>query len=595
MGAGIVHFRDIPLRYPRFSASLLVLLLGGILLALSLLDVVPMRTLAEKLSSDGSLSATYRGAIETTQRKLAWALIGSALLCSSLPVGVVKRGLLSIPGRVFYVGTGVLTLALTLLVQEWLFDGIPHVTDAISHLFQAHIFAAGHFFAPAPPCPDAFYQYHVFITASGKWFTKYTPGHALLLAAGLSLGMLKWVMPLCATGSVVLLSRLVDRHDSPWTGRIFAILMTFSPLALLIGGSFMSHGTAMFCSVAGLVAFIHLQGDGTCRRRCWWGVLSGVLLGYSALIRPHEFVMLGLIVGLFYLFRPAAAWVVLYRRLPAMVAGLLIPLVIWMVWNKVIYGGLFVLGYGYSGTDVLHPAFQGHFGLSDTYTVRDALAVLVWNVDRVNRSLLGWPSAWLWIPLAFLSPNKPRLLVLALLGVGVVAGVYFFYDYRSEFEGRYYYAALPFLIFLIARGLQGLAGCGSAGLHTTMRAQVVFLLVVASYLHAAINYWPDYLVPVYGHDYEAASAGLANEVETLQPGRSLVLLDGADANPFVYSSGFIRNDPWLSRNIIYARYDADELDCLLASYPDRAVYHYRAGVPDAERWSLLRAALSATP
>lgn len=557
----------VPAQISRRLALLILLVSGLLVAAASSLDVVPMRWLAERMSSDGTLSSAYAREIERSQRWLGWALMLASPLTLLSPSGW-RRRLEAVPPRIFYTVAGGLALTFAWLVQERLFDGVPHMTDAISHLFQARLFAGGRWFAPAPPCPDAFYQYHVFITSTGMWFTKYTPGHALLLAAGLWSGLFKWILPLCAAGVVMLLGRMVERYDRPLTARVFTVLLVFSPLALLLAGSFMSHYTAMLCSVAGLYAFLRSREAVLPWPGRGLGLLSGACLAYSALIRPHELAMLVMIVGLYFLTRPRADWRFLFRCLPWMLAGAVGPLLVWAAWNVHIYGHPLVLGYGYASRDVIHPAFQGRFGLGEGYTLRDALAVLVWNLDRSNRSITGWPVTWLFVPLAWLAGRHRSLILLATLGAAVVMGVYFFYDYRSEYEVRYYFGALPFLLYLVTRGLFKLAGPDAE----TWRARTVLALVGAFYLHAATFYWPQVMVPRYGAGFESMHADLDRRVQDLGLGRALVLLKTADNDLFFYSSGFIHNDPELKRDVIYARYQPKDLDCLVRAFPDRRPY-----------------------
>ncbi len=56
---------------------------------------------------------------------------------------------------------------------------------------------------------------------------------------------------------------------------------------------------------------------------------------------------------------------------------------------------------------------------------------------------------------------------------------------------------------------------------------------------------------------------------------ALVLLPNEN---FIYSSGFIHDDPWLKNPILYARDLPGQMGCLREAFPTRHLYRYR---PDA--------------
>ena len=73
--------------------------------------------------------------------------------------------------------------------------GLVH--DERAYLLQAQIFASGHWTGPTPPVPAFFEQMHVFLEP--RLAAKYPPGHSLLLAPGMWMG-LPGLMPLLLNG-----------------------------------------------------------------------------------------------------------------------------------------------------------------------------------------------------------------------------------------------------------------------------------------------------------------------------------------------------------------------------------------------------------
>lgn len=554
---------------------------GGLLWILSAADLYPMRTVAAWFSDDGILSDVYVRLIRNSQLKLAFSFLLAGSLFSWIDAqGIIQR-LRSLAFWKMAASAGLLALLLSVAVQERIFDGIPHVTDATSHLFQAKIFAAGRMYAPAPECPDAFWQPHVVMTRSGKWFTKYTPGHSLLLAGGMALGLLKWTLPLCWLATLVALGSFLERYEGRAQAGLGMLLLAFSPLALLLAGSYMSHVSAMAFVVGGVYCWLRGLERGNAGKFRLWTSAGGFLLAASDFTRPHEFVLIGLIGTLFSVSFGAAHWRGLFRSLPWLFLGGLPILGFWAYWNATLYGNPFAIGYGFTQGDALRPAFQGHWGFSPAYGWREAFALLVWNLDRVNGSFFGWPCSLLFVPFAFIRRGG-RLLYLSVLGAAVGVGFYFFYDYHAELEARYYFLILPFVVYLTLRGMRNVIGLWPTAAWKKLSSQGIFLLVAAFCLYAALYYWPLYLIPKYGQDYEESSPRVERAVRQAGLTQAVVLIAPDDGASFFYSSGFIQNDPLLAGNVIYARHVGGALDCLRKRYPDRTFYTFDRTKPDGD-------------
>jgi hypothetical protein len=509
--------------------------------------------------------------------KLGWAFIATAFALAFVihPERMLYRFMAGHDHSFLVVASGIAFFA-GWCVQQFVFDGIPHVTDAISHLFQARIFAMGRLHAPAPQCPEAFYQFHILMTHSGMWFTKYTPGHALLLSVGIFIGALDLVLPLSAAVSTYLLGRLIFRYESPLFSRTFIALYVLSPLGILLSASYMSHYTAFCMAVAGVFFLERTLREPTGKKGN--AVFTGFFFLFSAIIRPHEFLMIGLAGFIFFCTLPRAIWGIFFNSLHWMILGATPIIAFWAYWNLHIYGDILAIGYGFSGDDIMHAPFQGTFGLNDSFGLKEALSVLIWNLDRINRSLLGWPMSLLFLPFAlFKKPTRTDLI--AWLSVSIVIGVYFFYNYRAEYESRYYFLALAPLIFLTTRGIQMLIRATAHKQILCYTRNLLMGTVMAFYVHAVINYWPDQLLPTYGQHYYFASPRIHQKVEGSGITNAVVMIYPPDGNRFVYSSGFLFNDPLLSSNLIYARYNENFIDCITEHYPTRSLYLYKGG-PD---------------
>lgn len=547
-------------------------------LALSLLRIFPSVALATLLSDDHTLTSTYMASLQDSQ----WMFAVLGILLSPFAFAAhaflrLQHGLLhNIPGKIFWPVLGLFSFGATWMVQTFLFQGIPHVTDAISHLFQAKIFALGRLRAVAPPCIEHFLQFNISFTADGHWLSIYPPGHALTLLPALKFHLLPLYGPVCTTATLLTCAWIVQRFYGRPYARSFALLFFVSPMILLVGGSFMSHISLLPCLASGIALGLHGLDRFAARRpafACFAG--SGFLLGLAALIRPQDAVILvpTILLGIIWGWRRVAP--ALRNAIPGLLTGLAIPVAAQLFWNHQIFGSIFALGYGRTDTGSIVRGAVPIFGFTDNFTLRHAVQQLVWTLTRLDAALLGWPVCLLFIGFAFLRRRPDRRDVIALTAVGIVTALYFTYDYYArEYEARFYFAFVPFLIILVLRGLRRL------GEWRPLRAAIPLLGLLLT-LHGFIFYWPGHIIPNYGRDYEQASPIVHRLAREAGLTHALVLIDTRDPNGFRYSSGFIYNDPELAENVIYALDLPGRNDCLFKAFPDRTIYRFRPN----EEWT----------
>jgi hypothetical protein len=554
-------------------ASLSIVWLIGALAALasSGLRFFPAVALATLLSDDHTLTPVYMAYLQSAQ--WTFSILALALWPLTLVAPRLRRTvhfiLHDLPDAVFLPASAALSFGATLGVQTFLFQGIPHVTDAISHLFQAKIFALGKLWTLAPPCFEHFLQFNISFTANGHWLTVYPPGHALTLLPALKLHLLPLYGPICTAISLLACAWLVQRFFGRPLARAFALLFLLSPMTLLIGGSYMSHISLLLCVSTALVLGIHGIDRVSARRPAFaFFAGAGFLMGMGAMIRPQDVVLLvpPILIGALWGYRTLVP--ALRCAIPGILAGLILPVAILLFWNHHVFGSAFALGYGRTDIGSLTRGAVPVFGLTDTFTLRDAVVQLVWTLSRLDSALLGWPMSLPFIGLAFLRRSQDRRDVLCLAAIGLVIAFYFTYDYYArEYEARFYAAFIPFLVVLVLRGLQRLDSWLPA------RAAVPMLGLLLT-LQAFAFYWPRTIVPNYGRDYEQASPVVDRLARQAGLSKALVLIDASGSNDFRYSSGFIYNDPLLTNEVIYALDLPGKIGCLFDAFPDRTIYRF---------------------
>ncbi len=209
-----------------------------------------------------------------------------------------------------------LALALTLftffmsgLVSRAVFEHLPHLEDEVAYLFQARLLARGQVVIDSPQLSRPFWQPFV-LDFSGKRFGKYPLGWPGMLATGVLMGQTWVVNALLAATTVALTYRLGREIFNPDTGVIAAALVSFSPMALLLNGTLMSHTAALFTTTLFLYAYwrmernhprppppLHGEGESVApenslstkrglRTKLLWGVLAGLALGLTIINRP---------------------------------------------------------------------------------------------------------------------------------------------------------------------------------------------------------------------------------------------------------------------------------------------------------------------
>ena len=571
--------------------SSICLLAGLALAAMSWGGLFPATSLACVLSADGELSASFVGLLRQSQ----WTL--AVLVFLAAPLTWWSRGILALyeliflrwNDRVYFAGLTGVVFASTLLVQTMFFNNLPHVTDAISHIFQAKIFSLGLVFAPAPPCYEHFFQNHIYITQTGRWFTMYPPGHALSLLLPLKLHIL-WVYgPLATAASAACFSWLVQRFHGRTLGRLCGVLFGLSPLVLLLGGSYMSHVSFMLYALLAIaLGTWAIDRSMTGLHATFAAVGAGFMGGMAGLTRPQDLLLVCVpLLAVVLLVRNEVRRIILRTAIMAL-PGLLLPLVAQGLWNNTVFGTSFALGYGHTSAGSLTPMLGWHLGFSESNPFAKAVHQLIWTATRFDKVLLGWPSSLVLIPLAFLRFKQDLRDWICALGIAAVISFYFIYSYYGfEYEARFYSVAAPFCIVLVARGLQRFVQSvhrwlGRRMLEAEARRSARFMgavLLLIFTLHGLCFYWPVYIWPRYSGDYEQTSAVIHGCAARDRLHRALVLIDTSGPNTFRYSSGFIYNDPLLTNDVIYARDLGEENRCLAENFPGRAIYQF---VPNAD-------------
>jgi hypothetical protein len=168
--------------------------------------------------------------------------------------------------------------------------------------------------------------------------------------------------------------------------------------------------------------------------------------------------------------------------------------------------------------------------------------------------------AFCWIPFILSRPQNQDWVLLAVL-LAIITVYVAYWTTGIMYGPRYYFAALPALLLLTARGLQTLKD--RFGLFAT--AAVFSVIVVL----ALFFYWPQALFSLKGYNFIGAEEKWLVEKQVEKP--ALVFIPTEDW--WDYGRFFSGNTPWLDSSIIYARdLGGEKNSCLQQTYPERAAY-----------------------
>lgn len=466
------------------------------------------------------------------------------------------------------------------------FEGIPHVPDAVSYLFQAKYLSAGLLYLPSPPDAAAF-DFEKLYSDGTRWFAYGFPGWPGVLSLGLLAGAPWLVNPLLAGATVLLAHSLVARLYNRSLAHVVILLLAVSPWFLFMSASFMPHPATIVWTLVALLAVVKAQDSG----RWVWGLVAGASLGALFLTRPLEAVFVGAAIG---------AWVLIPRprlslgSLAFLVAGGLLVGGLLFLYNNALtgnplrtphqvmtdaryYPGADRLGFGEEvgayGWRQLDP-LPGHGPI-------DVVLNAHMNFFMSNVELFGWGFGSVgFVALLILWRRTRRQDWLFLLIIAAIIGGHslFWFSGGPDFGARYWYQTLIPLVVLTARGVREARSRWVAKGGSPSGALRIGAFVAAASVVALLTFVPWRSLEKYP-DYRGMNTDLAQLAREYNFEHSLVFVQ--EQEPVDYARALILNPPTLdSESTIYARDLGPQSRAnLIQHFPDREVWIVRATAP----------------
>lgn len=411
----------------------------------------------------------------------------------ALPGGPRWRG---VAERPFLATATAAALLLPLLLRVMVLDGADIADDESVYRFTAQLLLQGRLSAPSHPL-KLFFD-HAFVVNDGRMYGQYFLGWPALLAPGMLVGAPGLVNPVLSALTVPALYGLTRGATSrPWA-QLAVMAFLSSPLLQLLAATQLSHTAALAALTwtAWLGARAVARPGDPAR-----AALLALSFSVAFFVRPLSAVGIGapflVAWGVAWLRRGGGAASLVAFAAPAAVLGTLFlwanavqtgspwqaPYAAWVAYAR-------ANGYRFSGLDAGETGGAADLAFRGVaMTLRGAGLGLV----RLSPALLGWPTSFLLLPLAWRVGGTRLLWISAGLFVALHALVR---DAGIDTLGPVHYAelALPILV-LSAVGLRVL-GVG-LGRRLSWARPGAPALLAALVLTSAALYWPVRLKAVY--------------------------------------------------------------------------------------------------
>ena len=214
--------------------------------------------------------------------------LGAGLVALAVALGFPGLRLPShlAPRSILLLALGLVLFAVCEGVARGLLGGEPLTNDGRAYLFQAELFARGAMTHPGSAFDGFFSARQVYF--GERVFSKYPPGHSLLLAPGVLVGWPRLVPALLLVLLPTFAHALARRLGCPRPG-LATWLFCLSPMVLGVEALFLSHASSLPLAVAGLaaaLAAVDAREADARGRATRLALAAGLALSLCVLARP---------------------------------------------------------------------------------------------------------------------------------------------------------------------------------------------------------------------------------------------------------------------------------------------------------------------
>ncbi len=486
-------------------------------------------------------------------------------------LGAAFEAIKSTPRRRFLWWIFLLSLLEYLLAAHLVFHRLPHTPDEVVYYIQGSMFAGGLLKIPAPQPWDAFKVMHL-VNLDGMVFSRFHPGHPMLLAVGFLVGLPWLIVPLCsALDSVLVVKIAYLLYGDEIIPRLAGILCLLSPYVVIHSSSYLSHAPTAFF----LLAFVYSSLRAIESLRVRYALAAGITLGLAFTSRPLTAVGISLPIVVYFLVQA-----VVRLRWAFIKNGFLIalPVILFVMlygfYNYQLTGDPYKLAFnvdfpqdklGFDSQPRHFGAFSpqgGQVGFKGHSPAR-AICNLLVNLVGLSMQLFGFPFISLaLVPFGLFLPGRIKqglYLLSFFLGLVIAYSLYWDHSAMSFFGARYYYSGFFVLIILSAAGMVNLSRLFSK------RADLVAIIVVLLFFESMFTY--DLLYLTAHRIRSRFHAQVSIIARNLPPGKKLIFCDHYE------SAASYLNAPTFDGEVLYSKNRGKAENIQTTSlYPDRSSY-----------------------
>jgi hypothetical protein len=363
--------------------------------------------------------------------------------------------------------------ATSVAVRQWVLKQQVVSDDEEAYLFGARTILHGRLVNPLPAEPEFFQNQWIVMNTKG-WFSKYPPGHSLVLALGMATHTLDLVLPALGAVTAWLTYKLARALVGPRRALLALVLVVLSPHFTWTHATLLSQPTSTFALIAASLAVAKRRSSAAMR----W--LAGAALGFGVLARPAPVLLFVPAVMLHVL---QADWKLGLR---ARLLGQL-PLVVPVGIGAAAIGVVNAVQAG-SPLESGYHSFHGYLGFFGGALPSQAGQSVFAAVLRENFWLFGWPLSLL--PVFFSRPKRGQALLWGPLLGQLVYRLVMPKTVVSTTGPVYIVETIPVLSLLAADGLARLQVLLGRWWKAPRTEQRLMTATVASFVAALAMFFP---------------------------------------------------------------------------------------------------------
>lgn len=448
----------------------------------------------------------------------------------------------------------ILIVGLSIFAFFWLYylhifygEGIPHVGDAITYLMQGRFLANGGVCADFPlkeNLYDFFKAWNPLFLYHGKWCGYYPFGHPLLLSIGVIIGNPASIPPLLGALSVLIIYSIGRKVFGVIIGFISSLLLAISPFFQMNAASFMSHNTALFYELVGIMMLI----KGVLDKKVQYLILSGIFFGLVFNTRSFTAV------------------------------ALIIPLLIYLILSKVKLKNIILFGISFFASSSLYFVYNfamyGHLWKTPylqnntfLFSYQDIVVTYILSIQThlmIFLSVLhGWPYILtvflLLVSLVYIRSKEYIFFLLSGLSISLIWGIPDGGTHIHTYGSRFWFEILPFVIIMLALSIQYFL-VKITNIYFKIVLFVIFVILVCytslgwifetPRIYTNIEFTPSSIKQLKTFNY--TDARLIKKAQEMNIHNAVIFVKDCKGNWWCYGSVLPQNNPQLNSDIVWA-------------------------------------------